>query len=417
MDSLLRELKRYRGIFGSFGFSAANFVLAFALQKHFTPSNFGVFAMVQVYLQFGMSLSNALFCSPILHETDREGRLDPNVTTSYARANLIACITGAVLVAAVSAAHIISLVSFTLIAVLMVIGWSRWFYRAVELAEHNTLAPFLADVYYAVVVTVGAVLVIVTGWLTLDAALLVLIAGSAAAMASLSLQRLREMALIIRAPMTPFRKAFARHGRWSLIGVLTTEATSNGYAYLITAVMGPAAYAPIAAINLFFRPVTVVIQALTQYERPRMVRAVGDGHTRVLLSEIARFRLVVVLASIGNFLLVLGALLFGSRMIGNEEYDPAQFITASFILGAIYLVRSLRAGESAALQALAAFRPLAWITVYTAPISVGLVIVALQIWPHAVTYTLFGVLISEIVGCIMIHLLLRNTLHHASAPA
>ncbi|KAK0339369.1 hypothetical protein LTR94_034809, partial [Friedmanniomyces endolithicus] len=44
------------------------------------------------------------------------------------------------------------------------------------------------------------------------------------------------------------------HARWALFGVATTEATANAHAYCVTALMGPDAFAPIAAGALAIRP-------------------------------------------------------------------------------------------------------------------------------------------------------------------
>ena len=416
-ERLISELRRYKGVPASFAYSLANFLLAFTLQKHLSAAGFGTFAIVQVYLQFGMALSNALFCAPILLLVNSEGKYEQATIASFSKANLVACLIGAGILVGIVRFSIDSPETLALIALLAVATWMRWFYRAVELAEHNSTAPFLADIYYCVVVMIGTAIITFNQWITLNAAILVLAIGSLAAMGSLSGHIVSDARAMLRAPFGAFASSFRQHGRWALVGVVTNETTANSYAYLVTAFLGPAAFAPIAAMNLFYRPITILIQSLTQYERPRMTRSARSGDFQQLTREVTRFRLAAMGGAIGNFALAEMLLFLFPKVIGNADYPHAQLVLASFLLGGINLLRAARAGASAALQTLGLFQPLAWVTVITAPVT--LILAGLAVWlsPHLVALTLVGVLLSEIIVCAMIIALLRRHAARSQIPA
>jgi hypothetical protein len=409
-ERLGAELRRYKGVPASFAYSLANFLLAFALQRHMSLQGFGTFAIVQVYLQFGMSLSNGFFCAPLLLMINSAGKFDPGTIGSLSKANLIACLLGAGGLAMIVSFSVTAPDTLLLVALLAIATWMRWFYRAVELGENNTQAPFLADIYYCIVVTAGTAFIAYNGWFTLNAAFAVLAAGSVAAMATLSRHVILDAVAIVRAPFGPFLASFRNHGRWALLGVVTNEATANSFAYLVTGWLGPAAFAPIAAMNLFYRPITILIQSLTQYERPRMTHCARNADYAQMGREVNRFKFAAVTGAIGNFALAMALLLLAPAAIGNADYPRDQLLLACFLIGGISVLRAARAGDSAALQAMGQFRPLAWITVITAPVS--LVLTALAIWlaPQMVAMTLVGVLISEVLVCAMITLHLHNQL-------
>lgn len=407
-ERLLRELWRYKGVPASFAYSFANFLLAFALQKELSPLGFGVFAIVQVFLQFGMGLSNALFCAPIALLVNAEGKLDAGPVGSFSKVNALACVFGAALLVGISSVYIRDLETLALIFLLACATWLRWFYRALELAENNTTGPALADVYYCLVVLAGTAALYFGHLVTLTGAFLVLALGALAAMLTLSRRVITDIRPVFRAKLDIYRASFQQHGRWAVIGAVTNETTANGYAYLVTGIVGPAAFAPIAAMNLFYRPVTILIQSLTQYERPRMIRSARMGHHNHLAGEVHRFRLAAVAGAIGNFALAEALLFLSPRLIGNANYPRDQLVMASFLLGAIYLLRSIRAADIAAVQVLGMFRQLAGVTVITAPLTMLVVLLVLWLIPQLVAMTLIGVLVGEAVICVMLIVMLRR---------
>jgi hypothetical protein len=78
--------------------------------------------------------------------------------------------------------------------------------------------------------------------------------------------------------------------RWSLLGVMLTEMTANAHAYLVTLVAGPAGFALLAIGALLMRPVSLVLTALPDMERPVMARAIVAGDLNRAFRSVKEFR-------------------------------------------------------------------------------------------------------------------------------
>jgi O-antigen/teichoic acid export membrane protein len=234
--------------------------------------------------------------------------------------------------------------------------------------------------------------------------------GCAAAMIVLGPKARRILSALYRASWQPFRRSLRQHGRWTLLGVATTEATSNAHAYLVGFFAGPAAFAPIAAVTLFFRPVTILTQALTQYERPKMAKVAQLGQRSTLSAQVRQFGLVSVAAWILNTAAVLTLLWLVPGIIGNESYSPSAVELSAMLLAAVFLLRAVRGGASAALQAVGEFRPLAMASIIAAPITVLGVVLAQGLLAFDAAWSLLGVVAGEAVLCVMILATLRRRL-------
>jgi O-antigen/teichoic acid export membrane protein len=204
-----------------------------------------------------------------------------------------------------------------------------------------------------------------------------------------------------RARWDEFIGAFSTHGRWALVGVLSTEATSNAHAYILAVFYGAAAFAPIAAVALLFRPVGVVLLALTQFERPRMARHMKSHAPRKLAAAVHFFHATSLLLWAGNAVAVLLATFLSPSIVGSD-YRPQELQIAAGLMLLITLCRSLRAAESATLQAAGHFRQLAIVTLVSAPLTVVGIAVSIMIVPTIATLTLVGVAVGEVVTVCLI---------------
>jgi O-antigen/teichoic acid export membrane protein len=183
--------------------------------------------------------------------------------------------------------------------------------------------------------------------------------------------------------------------------VVTTEATANSHAYLVTALLGPAAFAPLAASNVVIRPINVVTNALGEWERPRMARTHQEGRLRDLEASRRSYRWTLLLfwlaTLVGGTALLL---LVPSNHWLPPQYDSQFLIVAAGLWMLVALARLLRAPESTVLQALGSFRPLALATIYSAPVSVLAVLLSLAF--GSVLWSIAGVLVGEILCCLLV---------------
>ncbi len=145
-----------------------------------------------------------------------------------------------------------------------------------------------------------------------------------------------------------------------MVGVTATEAVTNAHAYIITFALGPAAYAVVAAINLLYRPLGVVTMALTQFERPHLARvAASFGYSSPALEKaVAGFMTSLVLTWLANVLVVI-IVYFTIPSYFSRVQDTREIVGVIVLVTLIMLLRTLRAPESAAMQATGNFYALA----------------------------------------------------------
>jgi len=389
---------RLSALVGTFGMSGANFLLAFAIQRFSAAADFGLYALLQVMLQFGLNISNAIFCSPVIVALD--GEEHERKLQSFFKANTIYCLAGASLIAG---ATFISTqaIGISLAAMLMcVLSWTRWFVRSVELALHNYVDPARADIIYAAAVGVAACWLLFNRVDNVELALWIQAAGSLAGFLTLRGSATVMFADFWNVNLQHFLASFRMHGRWSLFGVINIEAAANAHAWIVGLVLGPAALAPIAAMVLFFRPVLIVLQALTHYERPRMAQAIRDGRQKDLQRQKSLFTGVSMLCWLLTGLGVAGILIWAPSLVGNGRYPIESLWAITGVLSATYLARILRGGEGAALQAGGYFRRLALLTLFPAPLAIVGVTTAAFVSPSSAWSLIIGVLVGELVVCV-----------------
>lgn len=364
------------------GVSLANFASTFALLKGVVPTDFGVFAFVQVLIGLGYGVSNAIFGAPLSVSMDRE-----SIGNSFIAANWTLSSISAVVLGVIASMLGASLELAMLFGASALTQWLRWFHRSYRDATAGYAASRASDLRYAVVT-----LVLLGGLALFDEVNVrnVVTLQSVAALISCGPE-----GLCWRSPVriSPFLSEFRSNGRHALVGVISTEATANAHSYLVTLLIGPAAYAPLAAMMLLFRPVGVVIMSLTQIERPRIARALqySDGHG--VEGILRSFGLLVGLGWVGNT--VLAAVLawgFTAAFFG-AKYEMAEMFVAFFLFAFVMLLRCVRAPYSVLLQAQASFRSLSQVTIASAIVSLILVVVLLKFATAA--YSLVGVAVGE----------------------
>lgn len=186
-----------------------------------------------------------------------------------------------------------------------------------------------------------------------------------------------------------------QHASWSLLGVATTEITANSQVYLVTALFGPAAFAPVAATALLIRPCNVAVNALSEFERAQMARSIGADDIAGARHAIVGFRGMLTVVWIATAVATAALLIFAPRLL-----FPAHYPLQSLVLGAslwllVTAVRFARAPESSLLQAGGAFRPLAFASVVSCAFSLlGVLILLLAFGP---IWSIMGTFIGEIV--------------------
>ena len=157
-----------------------------------------------------------------------------------------------------------------------------------------------------------------------------------------------------------YGRIWQEQSRWTLLGVVSSEATSNAHSYAVAFLAGPAAFAPIAAAMLLVKPVLMVITSFTQLERPVMVRHLTSGDPIAALRTVETFRLTAILTWIATIAAGSAVLVWFPRLLFKSSFDLGTVPVAFILWACISLLQSLATPASVLLQAAQWFRRLGW---------------------------------------------------------
>ncbi|UIJ46166.1 polysaccharide biosynthesis protein [Sphingomonas cannabina] len=392
--------------------SASHLLVQLVSVRRLSATEVGTLAFLLVIIQLGYGLSNALVSTPyaiaVNQRSEEEGDhgffFPLNLLLSLAQGLICAGIgwvmAGPLAAAAFGAAGVVSLL--------------RWFGRATSYAHHRPATAAFSDFVYAGLVTAG-----VAGTLAFGPRLelfgAVLATAGLVGLAPFGLRFLaRHRPLGLVRAFGDYREVWKRQSAWTLIGVITTEATSNAHSYAVTALAGPAAFAPIAVGALFFRPVNVCITALTQLERPRMARAVAHGDERAARRSSQAFTAALALVWLATSITAAVILWFFPHILIRPTLSVTTVTIAAALSSLLTLVQCLQSPMSVLTQARGAFRPLAATSVRSCLVGIAAVLALTFTVPPV--YTVAGVVLSQLVMMLGI-LRLERRLRPAAAEA
>ncbi len=387
---------------GPVGSATAQFALSFVLLHRFALQEFGLFSLLLVLSQLCTGLWTALFCAPLpvlLANCQSKGQIA--VLDCLSSANVL----GAILVFAIFAASSAMLGSSApealLFAGFAAISVLRWYARARAYAINEVILVLRSDIAYSLTIILGIVFLTqinnagsaYAGGLLLTASFLGLTPFGWSYL-------LKECFRVSLRALKGYPLIWKQHARWSLIGVMTTEATANAHVYAVSIVLGPAAYAPLAASSLFIRPIQVATNALTEFERSQMAAQFSALRFGELFIAVGFFRSVLVACWLISCVAALALLLVKPSMILPTQYDRHTLLICIGLWTAVALVRLLRQPESVFMQAVGAFRPLAFSSVIAGFVS--LLVVLILLINFGPIWSLGGVLFGELIFALLI---------------
>jgi O-antigen/teichoic acid export membrane protein len=392
------KLARY-GIAGVGPLASAGvqFVQSLALLRVLSPGDFGRFTFLLIVAQFSWGLWSALFCAPLptllaaAPADRREGILRCLFST-----NLVVAGGAALLFVALGRAVGLGWPEALLYGGFAATALIRWFGRSYAYVDARPVRTMASDLTYSgvLLLAVGAVLFSRGESLLLTYA--ALFASAVLGLLPFGGDYLRRQFVDFDlAAVRGYQEVFRRHSGWSLVGVVTTEATANAHSYIVTAAMGPGAFAPLAASALMIRPIGVALNALTEFERAQMAREIGAGRLDQADAAVSFFRRVMVLVWLVTAIAAGFVLLRAPHLLFPPRYS-IDFLTAAASLWlAVAAIRLVRAPESAFLQAAGAFGTLARTSMISCLVS--LVAVPLLLWRFGLLWSIAGIALGEAV--------------------
>jgi O-antigen/teichoic acid export membrane protein len=394
--------------------SVSHLLIQLVSVRRLEAAEIGTLAFLLVIIQFGYGLSNALVSTPYAIAVNQRDSGDEAGFDFFFPVNLLLALGQGMLCAAIAwamagaaAAAIFGAAGF--------VSLLRWFGRANAYAHHKPGGAAMSDLVYAVFVVAGVAATLTAGpRIELFGA--VIATAGVAGLLPFGLRFLaRHQPLGLVRALRAYVPVWKRQSAWTLIGVITTEATSNAHSYIVTAFAGPAAFAPIAVGMLFFRPVNVCITALTQLERPRMARSIGRGEERSAQGSARAFMAALLVIWMATLVLAALILWLVPQVIIKPTLNVDTVMIAVLLCALLSLVQCLQAPISVLTQARGAFRPLAATSVRSCFVGVG-VVVTITLAAPAV-YTIAGVALAQLVMMLGIYRIDRRWRREARQEA
>ena len=386
--------------------SAAHLFVQLVLLANLTPAEFGSFAFLMVVVQFGFGLSNALVSTPYTVEVSSHVQHRPDMRAMFFAANaLFAAAFGLCVYFAGS------LVAdgrwIALFAIYALFAMLRWFGRAHNYATLRPSAAGISDIVYAVTLVAVVAALAWSEALAMQTIALAFIAATLLGCICLGgdfLARQFDLRGMMR--LSSYRQIWTSQSRWTLLGVVTTESTSNIHSYLVTLFAGPAAFAPIGAAALFVRPVLLAVSSLSQLEIPILGRAIANGDIGKATATRRRFLSALLGIWVVTAGLAYAVITFVPSIIIKPDYSLGEVEAAVLLFLVISLFQVWQGPNSAMLQASRLFRELSKVSVISCAFSISGALIALAWLPPV--YSLVGIAVGQLVMAVLLARLSRS---------
>ncbi len=379
---------------GPVSVSGAHFVASMIFLHILTRAEFGLFAFLLVIVPLCMSASGALLGTSMATAITGSRTLCEDQVGTHLKLNLLFSTFASVAVFGLMYTIHAPLLLAALLGLYGGVMTLRWFGRSYAYLTNKPLRAAGSDIAYSMLLMAGLSVLVALHELSAIHAAEALLASAAFSVLAFGPDFLVRLFWPGKSgSLSAYGRIWQDITRWSLLGVMLTEMTANAHAYLVTLVAGPAAFALLAVGALLMRPVSLVLTALPDMERPVMARAIAAGDRERAFRSVKEFRTAAGAVWLLTLLLAGALLLWFPHLILKQGYDESQAIIVVAIWGAIQAVRTLRTPEAVLLQAAREYRPLAKVGMWSSVASLtATLVLLLTVGPVA---SLGGVLIGE----------------------
>jgi O-antigen/teichoic acid export membrane protein len=391
--------------------SAANFFVGFMLIRRTSDIDYGLFVLVQSAILLIVSAQNAWLSGPISvlgPKRNPEARRDMvgAIETSHRRALNVLVIAALLFPLA---AYVFKLCN-GLVAIVMAIGvlacqaaLRREYVRSVLLMYARPNSVLRADLSYIGVLLIGALLAAygpkpavlwAVGGLAVSAWV-----GSAAAHRSLGINP-----GWVTGNATPFWAEIKPLGTWAVVGSVIYWSFGQSYNYMLVSRLDLIAVANVNAARLLLMPTFVIALGIKSLLVPSAATWLAESGLKALTKRLLVF---------GSGVVVIDLLYIGFVWI-FRDWLTADFLHKTIgdrdvlllLWAALALIGLIRDVLMCALVALERFKPMAWLTGYSAVISLTLMWFGMSWW--GARAVLIGQIVGEITNLVGIVLLLQK---------
>ena len=392
---------------GPISVSAAHFIAALIFLRLLPRAEFGLFSFVFIIVPFCFSMSGALFGTSLVNTVNGVGPIGAETLAAYMKANILFCALAAVAVFGFMLAGSAMPALAGIVALYGGLMTLRWFARSHAYAIHKMPRAIASDVAYSIALVTALAAAAVTHNLTALSAAAIMAACAFCALGAFGWNFLAAQARAIFAgSLRGFMPVWRDLARWSLLGVVTTEASANAHAYLVTFIAGPHAFALLAVGALFMRPVSLVLTALPDAERPAMARAMAQNKLSQAVRALSQFRVAGLSVLAATVALAAIIMIWFPQLVLKNSYDERSVLVVIAITTIVMTIRTVRTPESVFLQVVGEYRALAGASMRSSVVSIAITLTLLLVFGPVAS--MFGILTGEIVGAHRVFTLTRR---------
>lgn len=343
--------------------SLFHFTVTIVLIRLWEPAAYGTFALVLVVVWTLRSVQGAALNTPLGVHAPRLNRRAPRALMELTLTSLNALYILAVFLI-VAAGALLS--SHDLISPMAALAIAA--YAAAALCINYMRAYLFSYLKAGIVTAVDLTFVTISSLAialalfapehaTLESIFGLLAAGSFAGATVGLIMSGKPLRIAVKSHQLARYKGPWRDARWALAGVGISNLQNRAYALIVGVALGPEAFAILAAGNILFGPIRMLLVAWGKITRPYLARAIGQDQ----ISKIGQAnRLSFVALTLGFLILFTGIYLFWGAIEGfiyAEKYADMRVVVALWAI--VSVLASFRALLSIPLQSMLAFRRLA----------------------------------------------------------
>jgi len=326
--------------------SAANFIVAFVLLHRLGDGQYGYYVLATVTLILLSSLQNAYFQPSIIQQVARMGLNERKIFIGgliYGRNKIIWLLCGVAFALDIFAwylnvfdAQIAALILVGIVSAVSTLY--REFFRGLLLAHHQAPPVLRADFAYVVILVAGILVATLLPYATFFA---ILFLGVAALMSALLLARSTwSFEPWERFSTFATTAGLAKDGAWSVFGAMVHWSFSQGYTYMVAALLDVSAVGILAATRLLLMPINVLSSGVNQSTYPMVSRWHESlGYSSALRRTVyVCGGLILVFAVYASFIWIAKVWLFDAVI--HKKYEGQGGLLG--LWSAIFLVMAVR---------------------------------------------------------------------------
>lgn len=380
--------------------SVVNFLIGIVFIYYSTPEKYGTFTFFMSFFYLFSNIQNALINTPMIVLSPRMSIGD----SKKFRKGLFVILIFYLVIVNISVnsvvlfnKNLISFIEVFIISTSICFLLLRDYFRTEEFAQLNPKAALFRDICYSVISFITIFFIVM--YKKVEVSNVFLIIGVSSLVISIP-------KLLVFLKEFPSKDDIKRsmqkswiHSRWSLFGASASWLQGNAYIYIPFLLLGAKEVAFLSASRLLMTPMTLIITSYGNILRPLISRVLtndkkSNQSVKIIVTSIY---ILLLLLFIYTSVIVLVLKYFPIDILPKDYHGLEKFV---LVWALLYFVRIIRTNLSNYMQASLSFKPLAYIGVSVAVVTLILTIGI--VWFYGIDGTLIGLILGEIMFVILL---------------